>query len=186
MQQNKPEAFVWFVDTFGGRILGLSRRYTRCEADAEDLSQEIFVEIVRSIGQFRGRSSLSTWVYRIAMNHCLKHQQRRQPDTLSYDDTLHETPDTTASPAESAERTELRGQVSAAIGTLSSGHRDVVILHELHGLTYSECAEVLQIPIGTVKSRLSNAFGRLRDQLGAYVTNAETSRSSFTKAEVRP
>jgi hypothetical protein len=77
--------------------------------------------------------------------------------------------DPDADPARHAARRELGDQVHGALGDLSPLHRDVVVLHELHGLTYHECAEILGVPVGTVKSRLSNAFRRLRDRLGAYV-----------------
>ena len=74
-----------------------------------------------------------------------------------------------SNPLLSATKTELKEQVSEALGQLSPLHRDVIVLHELHGLTYLECAEILDIPVGTVKSRLSNAFTKLRLSLGNYV-----------------
>ena len=64
---------------------------------------------------------------------------------------------------------ELSSEIERALDRLSPLHRDVIILHELHGLTYGECAEALGVPVGTVKSRLSNAFTRLRELLGGYV-----------------
>jgi RNA polymerase sigma-70 factor (ECF subfamily) len=162
-------AFAQFVDAYGARVHRLVRRYVAHEADAEDLTQEIFVSLYRSMGGFRGESKLSTWVYRIAMNHCLKHQGRTPPAAASLDDVEVETADPRADTTRLTMRNELRGQVRGAIDALSPLHRDIVILHELHGLTYGECAMVLQVPVGTVKSRLSNAFARLRASLGEYV-----------------
>ena len=173
LRRGESAAFTAFVDGYGGKIHGLSRRYARCEADAEDLTQEIFVDLYRCVAGFRGESSLSTWVYRVAMNHCLKHAGRRKPDSVSYDDTLNETPDLMNDPHLAAARGELRGKVGDALETLTDAHRDVVILHELHGLTYAECAQILNIPVGTVKSRLSHAFGKLRHKLGDYVSALE-------------
>jgi RNA polymerase sigma-70 factor (ECF subfamily) len=77
-------------------------------------------------------------------------------------------------PARQADRQELSGQVQIALEALSPLHRDVVVLHELQGLTYKECAAVLEVPVGTVKSRLSNAFRALRGSLGIYVLGEDT------------
>jgi len=161
-------AFEDFVDKYGGPVHRLARSHARSEADAEDLTQEILVEISRSIGSFRGASSLTTWVYRVALNHCLKHQQRRRPDTAPLDAVTTAAPEEHG-PARCAERSELGIRIDSALAGLSEDHRTVVLLHEMHGLTYAECAETLGIPIGTVKSRLSNAFRRLRMALGGYV-----------------
>jgi RNA polymerase sigma-70 factor (ECF subfamily) len=72
-------------------------------------------------------------------------------------------------PHQSAGRQELSEKVEAALNCLSPLHRDVIVLHELQGMTYQEVAATLDVPVGTVKSRLSNAFRRLRDLLGGYV-----------------
>ena len=171
MQRGDGAAFAEFVDRYGGRVHGLARRYARCEADAEDLTQEIFVEVCRAIGGFRGEAALSTWVYRVALNHCLKHQGRLKPESVPFDDLPFA--DDSGDPARRAVQRELADRVEDALSTLTDGHREVVILHEMHGLTYAECAEVMGIPVGTVKSRLSNAFGRLRERLGRYVRGEE-------------
>ena len=174
MQAGNGDAFTEFVDAYGGRIHSLTRRYSCTAADAEDLTQDVFVDICRGIGQFRGDSSLGTWVYRIALNHCLKAQGRSRPEPLELD-ARSELQSEEGNPDRHLARRELADKLDDALSTLNSGHRDVVILHELHGLTYAECAAVLDIPIGTVKSRLSNAFGRLRVRLSDYVlgTDAE-------------
>ena len=162
-------AWTEFVDSYGPRVHRLVRRYARTEADAEDITQEIFLDLYRGMAGFRGLSSLATWVYRLALNHCLKHQERRRPDALTYDDALHAEADPSGGPVQCAARRELADQVQTALDDLSPAHREAVILHELHGLTYGECAEALGIPVGTVKSRLSHAFRHLREQLRGYV-----------------
>jgi RNA polymerase sigma-70 factor (ECF subfamily) len=169
LQAGNAQAFTELVDAYGGRVHNLARRYCRTAVDAEDLTQDIFVDICRGIGQFRGDSSLGTWIYRIALNHCLKAQGRTRPEPLDLD----------AEPALQTEegnphRCLAQREVDDALFALTPGHRDVVILHELHGLTYAECAAVMGIPVGTVKSRLSNAFGRLRTCLSDYVLGIET------------
>lgn len=180
MQQNDRRAFAEFVDRFGGQVHRLVRRYVESAADAEDVTQEIFLDLYRGIGGFRGEAALSTWVYRIAVNHCLKHRGRNRLDTVPFDETLAEGCDDSRSgdPLHQATRQELGEQVQSALGALSPLHRDVVILHEMHGLTYGECAAILDVPVGTVKSRLSNAFRRLRDCLGGYVLGDEAAATA--------
>ncbi len=169
IQQGEPRAFEEFVDSFGARLHALVRRYVANPSDAEDVTQEIFVHLYRNIGKFRGDAALSTWVYRVAVNICLKHCQRARPDSLPFEEQVLVDDDWKADPAKAAAKRELSHQVQDALGQLSPLHQDVVILHELHGLTYQECAEALEIPVGTVKSRLFNAFRRLRASLSGYV-----------------
>ena len=162
-----------FVDVYGGRVQALARRYA-AGADVDDLTQEIFIDLFRGIGTFAGKSQLSTWVYRVAVNHCLRFRERSTPPSVPYDDALQHAEAVDGNPLQGAVRTELHDQVHAALGNLTAEHRTVVILHELHGLTYTECADALGVPVGTVKSRLSNAFQRLRTSLGAYVGGEES------------
>ncbi|MEO7717640.1 MAG: RNA polymerase sigma factor [Capsulimonas sp.] len=171
------------LDRYGARLHRLARTYAAGEADAEDLTQEIFVQIFKSIGGYGGRASLSTWVYRVALNQCLKHKERRAPETVAYDDALASGPDHPGNPERWLSQRELSDQIQSALGTLTPQHRDIVELHEMHGLTYSECADILGIPLGTVKSRLSNAFRRLRESLGGYVQDTASGLSSETASE---
>ena len=92
-----------------------------------------------------------------------------KPDSLELDESMEQESDWRSNPLLSATKNELKGQVSQALEQLTPLHRDVIVLHELHGLTYQECADILEVPVGTVKSRLSNAFTRLRLLLGNYV-----------------
>jgi len=173
MQQGDRQAFTDFVDRYGGQVHRLARRYTRCEADAEDITQEVFVDLCKGIYAFRGEAKLSTWVYRIALNHCLKHQKSRRPQEFVPLDDLPLPADEYHEPEHYAVRSDLAHVVEGALGTLSEAHREVVVLHEMHGLTYQECADIMGVPVGTVKSRLFNAFARLRDRLGSYVRGEE-------------
>lgn len=157
------------VDLLGGRVHALARRYADTPSDAEDLTQEIFIDLFRCLGAFRGESALTTWVYRIAMNHCLRFREKRRPVTVCFDDAIMIDPDPASDPACAAVRVELSARIHEALDTLPEPQRDVVLLHELHGLTYGECAQALNVPVGTVKSRLFNAFRRLRVNLGDYV-----------------
>ena len=108
------------------------------------------------------------------MNHCMEFQRRRKLDNLPLEDeiALFAT-DWREDPEQSAGKRELADMLEEAIAKLSPLHREVIVLHELQGLTYQEAAGALNVPVGTVKSRLSNAFKRLRELLGSYVNNQE-------------
>jgi RNA polymerase sigma-70 factor (ECF subfamily) len=168
MAEGDGAAYDQFVATYGGRIRRLAGQYARTPSDADDLTLEIFVDIFRSIGSYKGRSSLATWVYRVAVNHCLRHRQREPMPPSPLDET-QAAGDGASNPERQAQIGELGRTIDDAMGRLTPEHRDVVILHEMHGLTYAECAETLGVPVGTVKSRLSNAFRKLRTMLSGYV-----------------
>jgi RNA polymerase sigma-70 factor (ECF subfamily) len=185
LQKGDAKAFAELVDAYGGRVHHLVRRYVDNPSDAEDVTQEIFTDIYKGLiaDKYMFRSKLSTWVYRVALNHCLKHCQRRRTDSAPLED--QELPDTDwrVDPARCAAHSELSAQVRHAVSQLSPLHSDVVILCELHGLTYQECAAALEIPVGTVKSRLSTAFRRLRGLLSGYVAAGNDETVSTLPAE---
>lgn len=170
IQTGDQQAFERLLDAYETRVYRLALRFTGNETDAEDLTQEVFVGVYRGLARFRGDSALGTWIYRVAMNHCLEYRRKRRLDQIPLDEELMlASRDWHADPVQCADKQELSQRVEAAINSLSPLHRDVVVLHELQGLTYQEVAATLDVPVGTVKSRLSNAFRRLRDQLGGYV-----------------
>lgn len=166
LKAGSREAFEKLLDLHQDRVYNLVHRMVG-PADADDVAQDALVEICKSVGGFRGNSSLATWVHRVAVNVCLEHRRKRLPLFVPLEEEFAECEsDPRDGPVEALERNEVKVGVDAAIGRLSEVHRDVVILHELQGLTYAECANVLGCPVGTVKSRLSNAFGKLRELLG--------------------
>jgi RNA polymerase sigma-70 factor (ECF subfamily) len=170
IQAGDRRAFEKLLDAYETRVYRLALRFTNSVPDAEDVTQEIFVAVYNGLGRFRGGSSLGTWIYRIAMNQCLEYRRRRKLDCLPFDEDLAlVSKDWRDDPFQTADRNELSHRVEAALNCLSPLHRDVIVLHELQGMTYQEVAAALDVPVGTVKSRLSNAFRRLRDLLGGYV-----------------
>lgn len=179
-------AFEEFVDSYGARVHRLVRRYVDNPTDAEDVTQEIFCDLYRSIGKFRGDSALGTWVYRVAVNHCLKHCQRHRTDSVPYEEQEIHATDWQVDPAQSAFKHELSDQVQVALKELSPLHYDVVVLCEMHGLTYQECAKALDIPVGTVKSRLFNAFRRLRESLSGYIKEESDPLRASAVGEATP
>jgi RNA polymerase sigma-70 factor (ECF subfamily) len=184
MKRGERRAYEEFIDSYGARILRLVRRYVENSSDAEDLVQEIFFEVYRSIGAFRGEAALSTYVYRIATHHCFRHCKRNKQSYEALPEIDEPDGDWRNAPEASAVKQELADHVHDALAALPLMQRDIVILHELHGLTYQECAAVLEVPVGTVKSRLSGAFKRLRVRLGGYVLGeGAESMSSRQKRE---
>ncbi|HEX8463139.1 MAG TPA: sigma-70 family RNA polymerase sigma factor [Abditibacterium sp.] len=140
------------------RIFGLAFQILRDEGAAEDAAQEILLRAFEKMPQFRGESEFSTWLYRLALNHCLERRrisQRR--DALA---EIHlETPRDTSSPEK---RIETRLALETALDELSEPLRIALILREWHELTYDEIASILNLPVGTVRSRLSEARRRFR------------------------
>jgi RNA polymerase sigma-70 factor (ECF subfamily) len=170
------EAFERILDACQDKVYNLVRRMVGAQ-DAEDVAQEALIEVCKSISGFRGRSRLATWAYRIAVNVCLAHRRRRGPVVVSFDDDFAEHLAGAADdPPAAAVTTQLRSNVANAVAMLPELQRDVVVLHEMQGLTYRECAEVLGCPVGTVKSRLSNAFARLRDLLKEHASESGSAR----------
>jgi len=142
--------------------LGLQR------TEAEDVTQDALVEVYRSLHRFEGRSRLRSWILGVAANVCRSRRRsrifghhREPPD----DEMLRGLPDCGAGQEEALARSELQAAVKKAIDGLGPEHRCVVTLRDMEGLSYQEIAEVLQIPVGTVRSRLHNARALLAQRL---------------------
>lgn len=139
---------------------------------AADATQTCFVRAYRSLHSFRRSSSFTTWLYRIVSNVCLDMVRRRkrqaQSLTLMTDDeqfTEREIPDDRALPERTLMETELQAAVHRALGKLSVEHRTVLVLFDLAGFSYEDIAEMLKLPLGTVKSRLNRARLALREEM---------------------
>ncbi len=177
---NEPTDDQLVKDALAGDISAmdhlLSRHYSRVRAvccriagdtrDGEDATQEALLKIVRNLQNFDQRSSFSTWIYRIATNSALDELRKRQRHPVAVDPSSSDSEDSQApglsdqvDPLTSAEidRISDRMAIQDAISALSDDHRTVVVLRDVAELEYSEIAEVLQIPEGTVKSRLARA-----------------------------
>lgn len=139
---------------------------------ASDATQTSFVRAYRSLRTFRMSSSFTTWLYRIVSNVCLDMVRRRkrhgQSLTLDSDEdapTEREIPDERQQPEHMALESELQQAVHKAVGSLRMEHRVVLVLYDLAGFSYEEIAEMLKLPLGTVKSRLNRARLALRREL---------------------
>jgi RNA polymerase sigma-70 factor (ECF subfamily) len=182
-QEGDQEAFRLLVERYQGRIHSLARRVLRDEERARDAVQDAFLKAYTNLGRFEGRSSFYTWLYRLAMNLCLDARRREhgdrfvatpEPGDLERLATLesrpadeqhwrsHEEP-----PDEAVGRGELRAAVARAIAELPDAARETLVLREVDGLSYAEIAEALDIPKGTVMSRLHYARRRVQEVLRA-------------------
>ena len=151
------------------RVHGVCRRVLGNEDDALDATQEALLAISRRIGGFDGRSQFTTWMYRVATNAAIDEARRRQrrPAPVEID------ADHVRSDAAIDDQVAARVDVDAALATLPSEFRAAVALRDLIGLDYAEIARVLDVPIGTVRSRIARGRAVLADRIGNSTTEPE-------------
>lgn len=171
------DAFGQLVTTYQHRLYNVLLRMVGHQDDALELTQEAFVRAMQSIKKFRGQSGFYTWLFRIGVNLALSHRQRKkkihfhslQPDT---DEMGHQADGLAAmmagqekSPDVQAQIQEQHQRVLAALAELDIASRAVVVLRDIEGRNYAEIAKILEVPMGTVKSRLARARMALREML---------------------
>ena len=165
-QTGDQSAFELLVRLYEKRVYALTSRMCRNPADAEEAAQEAFLAAWQGLPFFRGDSSFSTWLYRLASNACvdlLRREGRHQSSvSLDDEDAAIDLPDHSLSPHDEAERSELRRQIEEGLAALPPDYRQVLILRELHQQTYDEISAILALDIGTVKSRINRGRKRLR------------------------
>jgi RNA polymerase sigma-70 factor (ECF subfamily) len=158
-QRGEREAFDRLVERYQRDIYRLCYRYVNNHEDANDMAQEVFLKAYKAIGRFRGDSSFSTWLYRIAVNTCLNFRAARKPETEELPEVL---PDRSAGAAAALESEEQARVVRNAVSRLPEKQRATLILKIFHDLTHEEVAGVLGSTVGTVKANLFHALGNLR------------------------
>ncbi|MCC6749440.1 MAG: RNA polymerase sigma factor [Deltaproteobacteria bacterium] len=135
--------------------------------EAEELCQEVFVRVFRSVGSFRGEAALGTWIYRLAMNVCLTHLSRR----ARRGEVLAALPVEPPAMQETRQGNPwLRDRLETALRELPPGYRAVLILHDVEGLNHQEIAEILGCRVGTSKSQLHKARSRMRELLAPWLS----------------
>lgn len=161
-----PEAFAEIYQRYGGMIYNLAYRLSGDREKASDLTQEVFFRAFRHLHRFRGGSSLKTWLYRVGLNHCRSRLSRRR---WFFVPLAEEAPAEGLQLVEKGRNPEQRAMASErgrilhqALARLPLPFREAVVLCDLEGLTYEEIASVLGIRIGTVRSRIARARGKLR------------------------
>ena len=171
-------ALAPLVEKYKRMVYRLAMQITKNHADADDVMQETFIKVYRSIRTFRKDAAFETWLYRITVNEALNFVKRRERQRVSTLETASESEyeavtryraQVANDPHAHAEKAELRHHVTKAVNSLSLKHRTVVILHEFEGLTHAEIAAILNCSEGTVRSRLHYARKKLRTLLKPYV-----------------
>ncbi|MFN4179421.1 MAG: RNA polymerase sigma factor [Armatimonadota bacterium] len=153
-KSGETEAFACLVERYRNRIVNLAWQLLGNRDDAEDAAQETFLIAFEHLSDFRGESQFSTWLYRIAINICkMRLRQRKMVEPLS--ESYEPTEEVDWREIES--RILLKWQVDEVLGRLPEPLRLVLILREMHELSYEEIAQTLSIPVGTVRSRLFEA-----------------------------
>ncbi len=174
-------AFQKLVERYQRKIFGLCYGMVRNQDDAMDMVQETFVKVFKNLGRFEGQSSFYTWTYRIATNVCIDFLRKaKRQRTVDYDDAImrdDEVEDVGSllpsrlgvNPAKVYGRRELLEKIEDALGTLSPNHRQAILLREVEGLSYQEIADIMEVSIGTVMSRLHHARKNMQNHLAEYV-----------------
>ncbi len=164
-------AFEALVRRYERPVLALTRRLCGDPDDAEEAAQEAFLAAWQGLPFFRGDAAFSTWLYRLASNASVdllrregRHRAAAGP-SLDDEEVHVDVPSAAPGPQEAAERRELREQVAAGLERLNREQREVLVLRELHQLRYDEIAQVLDLDVGTVKSRINRGRKRLQQFL---------------------
>lgn len=168
LRAGEESAFREFVDAYRDRIITVIVRVAGGGSEAEDLAQETFIKAFRAIGRFQMQSALFTWLYRIAVNTTRDHldARRRRPavslDALGSEEDPWNPPGDDPTPLEALETDDTRALVRAAMEQLPEPFRTTLVLREMEGHAYEEIAQILDVSIGTVESRIFRARAKLR------------------------
>ena len=175
LRQGTEAAYEALIAEYQQPVYNLAVRLLSDSSDASDVVQEVFLKVFRKIGAFRGDSSLKTWIYRIAVNEAYNYQRwfgrhrkqevgldEEEEGTLNYSQRL---PDPSRSPFDCVADQEQHKLVEGALARLNPSYRMAVVLRDIEELSYEEIAEILQVALGTVKSRILRGREALRKEL---------------------
>ena len=193
LRRGDEAAYEALIQRFEKPVYNLVSRLVDDPADAADAVQEVFLRVFRKVGWFRGESSLKTWIYRIAINEARnqrrwfgRHRQREvglEPppgETGRYAPWLE---DQQPSPFDITLDHETRAMIEDALNQVSPAFRAALVLREIEGLSYDEIAEILEVSLGTVKSRILRGRETLRETLGARLERSPRLRLALQPAE---
>lgn len=161
VQEQKPGTdFESLYRDYRSRVFSTAFRMVKNYADAEDITQDVFVKVFKKLDSFRGEAALSTWIYRIAVNACLDFLRRRKlRQTVPLDDEM----------TAGSRPISVAKLVEGALPLMPEGYRTVFVLYDIQGLKHSEIAKVLGITEGASKSQLHRARAFLRRELAPYI-----------------
>lgn len=191
-QQGDMDAFRILVRDHHRRVFHVCLGVVKSTADAEDVTQEVFIRAHKNLSKFQGNAKFSTWLYRIAHNasiDLLRKRKRREAD--DFDDVVDTHKESSVDdafltqplgfdPRDEVRRQEMRAGILQAFEALSPAHREILILREVEDLSYQEIADTLDIKLGTVMSRLyharNNAQAFLKEHFPEFVPNLDASK----------
>lgn len=180
-QKGNRKEFNRLVQKYQDAVVSLCTHLMRNRTEGEDAAQDTFVSAFRAIGSFRGESKFFTWLYTIAVNMCRNRQRSfwqrlfqhsASTGTPDVDKDLSETIeilDSTPWPSEQLEKKELRDQIKRVLMQMPARYRELIVLRDIKELSYAEIAEILEIPLGTVKSGLARARLAMQVELRGLV-----------------
>jgi RNA polymerase sigma-70 factor, ECF subfamily len=171
-KKGDAEAFHELYEKHKRRVYSLCLRMTANTAEAEDLTQEAFLQLYRKIGTFRGESAFSTWLHRLSVNVVLMHLRKKSLPVVSLEETTQVGEEDTPKKDFGAEDLALAGsidrmQLQKAVDDLPPGYRTIFVLHDVEGYEHNEIASIVGCSIGNSKSQLHKARMKLRDLLSA-------------------
>jgi RNA polymerase sigma-70 factor, ECF subfamily len=184
LKAGSEEAYAWLIGEFQRPVYGLVYRMVSDPADAADTVQDVFLKVFRGMKHFHGESSLKTWIYRIALHEAanrkrwwFRHKAQEtsiepvESDGMAISNEAMQSAltDQHDSPFDSVAQREVQQRVDAELRRLPEPYRTTLILRDLEDMSYEEIAEVLQISLGTVKSRLTRGRQALKERLAPYV-----------------
>lgn len=163
-------AFGELVARCTDRVYSHAYRMCGSREDAEDLTQEVFIKLWRSLPRFRGEAGFSTYLYSVCASVCIDFARRCRRRIIAAslfdeDGMIFDIPDSGSDPAERFIEAERRGEMAEALLSLSPRHRQILVMREIDGLSYEEISAALRLPMGTVRSRIARARLRLRAML---------------------
>ena len=165
-------SFEQLIVKYNRYVYNIAFRMMGNEEDAKDMSQETLIKAFKSIKNFKMESNFSTWLYRITINVCKDEMRKRKETVISYDAEISEDAtlkdlmgDESQNPLLIYEKEELKSSIDSALNKLSEENKSVVVLKDLLGYSYEEIGQILEIPIGTVRSRLNRSRSALKKVL---------------------
>ena len=170
-------AFQALIERYKKKIYAVALDMTGDHHNAEDISQDVFLKAFRSLPGFRGRASVSTWLYRMTVNVCIDRSRKKawnamRPKGAITDDDIYSqahSRNTLSDPEKELEKTLLQQHIRGALDSLTQRERAVFVLRHYHAMPLKEIAECLNITVGTVKSTLFRTLKRLQEKLAPYV-----------------
>ncbi len=196
LKAGSEDAYVWLVGEFHQPVYSLIYRIVNDPSDAADTTQDVFLKVFRGMKHFHGESSLKTWIYRIALHEAANRRRwwfrhKAHETSMESEAGEHEISneerlaDPGGSPFDSYAHAEVRAAVKHALQRVAEPYRTALVLRDLEEMSYEEIADVLQISVGTVKSRITRGRDALRKRLAGYVREVGPELGLLDSAEGR-